>query len=465
MSASAGQPAIRRRWTALSAVCVGVTITTMDVGMVTLGFPAMGAALGAEPSLVIWVGIGYFLVSAGLLFLMGWLGDTLGRRALYVGGMGVVALGLVLCSLAQGIFQLIGFRMVEAVGVAMVQANATAIVMEAFPQQERGRALGILGGVQGVGLAGGPLAGGYLLESLGWPSLFYLRIPLAVVAGALAWSALAPTRGRRGTRPDVAGALCLFLGFGGLLLAVNRLGKVSFDSPLVWLPGLVAVIFLSIFPLAERRAAQPVISPTLFSNRSFTLAQGGFLLHFMSWGFMMFLVPYYLVDGLGYSAVRAGLLFAFFPGMRVVVAPLAGALSDRIGVKVPCSVGLLVMAVGLGWVSRLGPAPGAAQIAAAFALAGVGSALFDPVGIRAIMEAVPRSLLGTASASVPAARQLGSPSGGALGGAILAAGGAASGAGAAVVAGFGTAVVVAAIVTLLGMVSCLLRPAAPGEKG
>jgi MFS family permease len=446
-------------------VGLGVTVTTLDLGMVTIGFPAMGTALGSDFSAVVWVGISYFLVSAGLLFFMGWLGDTLGRRTVYVSGMVVIAVGLGLAALSGDIFQLIGSRLVQAVGVSMAQANATAIVMEAFPPGARGRGLGILGGVQGAGLAAGPLAGGYLLGSLGWPALFYSRIPLALAAAALAWMTLPAATGRRAARPDILGSLSLFLGFGGLLLAVNRLGKVGIDSPLVWLPGLVALAFLALFPLVERRAAQPVISPSLFSNRSFTLAQGGFLFHFVAWGFMMFLTPFYLVEGLSYSPAAAGLLFAFFPGMRVVVAPLAGALSDRIGVKIPCSVGLLVMVLGLGWLSRLGPEPGAVQVAAAFGVAGVGSALFDPVGIRAIMESVPRSLVGTASASVPAARQLAGAGGGALGGAIFAVQGAAYGGGVAVVAGFSSAVMVAALMALLGMGACLLRPSVPQEKG
>ncbi|MDP6510494.1 MAG: MFS transporter, partial [Dehalococcoidia bacterium] len=169
------------------------------------------------------------------------------------------------------------------------------------------------------------------------------------------------------------------------------------------------------------------------------------------------LTPFYLVEGLGYSPQTAGLLFAFFPGMRVVLAPLAGSLSDRIGVKIPCSVGLLIMAVGLGWLSQLGPNPGAVQVVAAFAVGGVGSALFDPVGIRAIMESVPRSLVGTASASVPAARQLGGSVGGALGGAVLAAQGVVLGT-TAVVAGFSAAVIMAAVMVTLGAAACLLRP-------
>ena len=438
-------------------VCLGVTITTLDLGMTTIGFPAISAALGADLSAVVWVGIGYFLVSAGLLFFMGWLGDALGRRRVYVWGMVIIAVGLGLSALAENIFQLIGSRLVMAVGVAMAQANATAIVVEAFPAGERGRGLGILGGVQGAGLAAGPLAGGYLLASLGWPALFYIRIPLAVAAALLAWATLHPTPGQGKSRPDILGSFSLFMGFGGLLLAVNRLGKVGLDSPLVWVPAAVAVAFLAIFPLVERRAAQPVLSPSLFSNRSFTLAQGGFLFHFGAWGVMMFLTPFYLVEGLGYSPQTAGLLFAFFPGMRVVLAPLAGSLSDRIGVKIPCSVGLLIMAVGLGWLSQLGPNPGAVQVAAAFAVGGVGSALFDPVGIRAIMESVPRSLVGTASASVPAARQLGGSVGGALGGAVLAAQGVVLGT-TAVVAGFSAAVIMAAVMVTLGAAACLLRP-------
>ncbi|MDP6100622.1 MAG: MFS transporter, partial [Dehalococcoidia bacterium] len=427
----------------------------------TIGYPAISAALGADLSEVVWVGIGYFLVSAGLLFFMGWLGDTLGRRKVYVWGMVLIAVALGLSALADNIFQLICCRLVMAVGVAMAQANATAIVVEAFPVGERGRGLGILGGVQGAGLAAGPLAGGYLLASLGWPALFYIRIPLAMTAALLAWATLHPTPRQGMARPDILGSVSLFMGFGGLLVTVNRVGKMGVDSLLVWAPAAVALVLLAVFPLVERRASQPVLNPTLFSNRSFILAQGGFLFHFASWGVMMFLTPFYLVEGLGYSSQTAGLLFALFPGMRVVLAPLAGSLSDRIGVKIPCSVGLLIMAVGLGWLSRLGPGPDTAQVAAAFAVAGVGSALFDPVGIRAIMESVPRSLTGTASASVPAARQLGGSVGGALGGAILAAQGSALGT-AAVVAGFSTAVIIATAMVMLGMAACLLRTKAGG---
>ena len=122
---------------------MGVTITTLDLGMTTIGYPAISAALGADLSEVVWVGIGYFLVSAGLLFFMGWLGDTLGRRKVYVWGMVLIAVALGLSALADNIFQLICFRLVMAVGVAMAQANATAIVVEAFPVGERGRQLWI----------------------------------------------------------------------------------------------------------------------------------------------------------------------------------------------------------------------------------------------------------------------------------------------------------------------------------
>ena len=189
------------KWWALATVCTATLMGTMDASIVTISFPALTRVFDTTPSVVVWVALAYQLTVTGTLLTIGRAADIIGRKKVFVTGLLVFTLGLVLCPLSQGILQLIGFRVVQALGAAMTVALGNAILAASFSQEERGRALGLLEAVVGIGLMSGPAVGGILLDTLGWQAIFYLRIPLGIGACIMALLVLREQPRRRPQGP------------------------------------------------------------------------------------------------------------------------------------------------------------------------------------------------------------------------------------------------------------------------
>ncbi|MBI2917684.1 MAG: MFS transporter [Chloroflexi bacterium] len=462
--ASSSSPVASYRWKIAAIICAGAFVGSMDLTMVNISLPRLSTAFAVETRSVLWVQVAYLLVSTGLMLTLGRLGNLLGRKRMYVLGLLVLALGLGLASLASSLGTLILFRLVQAVGHAMEVSVGTAIMTAVFPPGQRGKAIGLLSSVVAAGLGVGPVIGGGLVDALDWPAVFYIRLPLVLGVAVLAWRYLRGEHtAHQRTAPafDVAGAATLFLGLGGVLLWVNQAPRLGWTSAPVLLLGTASAVFVGSFLAIERRAASPVLDLGLFRHRLFAAATASSILYFVAVPFFSLLAPFYLIQGAGFSASRAGLWFAVFPASRVLLAMPSGWLSDRIGSRLLCSTGMALVAVCLFGLGRLGAVP------SALGLLALGSAAFGSPNTSAIMGSVPRDRLGTASGMVATGRQMGQALGMAIAGSVFAyrqafwerqlATSDGTREALAIVHGFADTVTVAALVALAGAATSLVR--------
>lgn len=408
------------KWLALLTVAIGTFMGTLDASIVNISFPRLTQVFETEPSIVLWVTVAYLLVGVSLMLSLGKIGDQLGRKRVYIAGFIVFTLGLTLCSLSQSIVQLILFRVVQAVGSAMMVALSTAIVTDAFPDQERGKALGILAGVVSAGLLSGPVIGGILLDTLGWEAIFYTRVPVGIIGIIMALVFLKEQRDSNAVfKFDLAGAATLFGGLSCLLLFFNLGGRWGFTSMPTLALGGGTVVLLALFIIFERRAEQPIVDLNLFRNRLFTFSIISLIVMFVAISSNMFLMPFYLIQGLGHSASKAGLLFAAISMTAIVVGPLSGWLSDKAGSRVLCTVGMTLTCTALFLNSRLSIASSELDVLVRLVIQGIGAGMFSSPNNSSIMGSVPRDKLSTGSAMIGTVRQIGMSCGVAIAGAIF----------------------------------------------
>ncbi|MCS7206618.1 MAG: MFS transporter [Dehalococcoidia bacterium] len=409
------------KWLVQVVVALATLTTTLDGGVMAIAFPALARAFQTDVSAVIWVSILYWLVSTGLAFTLGWMGDVWGRKTVYLMGFWTFTLALGLAASAQNLPWLLGARVLQGVGASVLVANGQALLTAAVPPRERGRALGINSGVVGLGLGFGPILGGFLLTVGDWRALFWARLPLAMASALLAGAVLRrePPLEKR-VPVDWWGAGLLFAVLGAFLLAVNRAGAWGIGHPLVW--GLAGAT-LALVPMlvwVERRAVRPVVDLAMLGDPAFGWAMLALVLHYLAWGAYNAVGAFYLLEGRGLSQEAAGAVLAALPLVRVVVAPLAGMLCERVPPHYVMGVGNLWMLAGLAVVGGLGVGGGLGWVVLGFAMMGLGSAFYEPSYSTHIMSAARRDRLGTANASISTGRQIGLSGGLALAGAVYA---------------------------------------------
>ena len=250
-----GPPVLRSKWLVLLAACMGNLVLTLDSGVMGVSYPALAEAFDTDTSTILWVSVAFWVTGVGMVMTLGWLSDVGGRRLAYTLGFVLYSAALGLSAISVDLWQLIASRIFMGVGSAMVMAGVNAIILDRFEPQNRGRAIGIAGAVVGLGLTTGPLAGGWLLDVLGWQALFYTRIPLALIAAALSWWVLENPKssGQRDLTVDWLGAVTLFTVLASFLVVVNRGAEDGLFSPLV----LAAAALLAVsVTRADRLAAQ-----------------------------------------------------------------------------------------------------------------------------------------------------------------------------------------------------------------
>ncbi len=415
------EPRIPYKWKAMVVGALGILVSTMDMGMMRIALPKLGEVFGVGPNSVIWVQLIYLMVGTGMMLTAGKVADTFGRKKVLALGLVVASVGLVLCSLSQNFGQLLVARFVFSIGATMAIATTNAIITAAFPAKERGKALGIIGAVVSMGLLCGPAVGGILLDTLGWSSIFYMRLPFSIfgVVMVFLWLKEESLPERRG-RFDLVGAGILLLAIPSLLLVLNRGHSFGWTSPLVVIMGIGGLLLLCLFIVVERRAVQPVVELKLFSSRLFSAASGSHVLLYMSTAAIDFTMPFYLIYSLSLPASEAGLLLVTVPAVCMVVSPLSGKLSDRWGTRPLCGFGLVMVAAGMLLLSRLSIDTPATEIVPVLVVFGLGMGLFTTPNTSAIMGAVSQEKLGTAAAMVGLLRQLGMSIGLAIAGGLFA---------------------------------------------
>lgn len=400
-----------RKWYVMSAVAMGIFLATIDGSIVNVALPTLIRDLNTNFAMVEWVVLGYLLTLATLLLGIGRLGDMIGKKPIYVTGFVVFTAGSVLCGLAPTVEWLIAFRVVQALGGAMVFALGMAIVTEAFPKTERGKALGITGTVVSVGIVLGPTLGGVIIDVASWHWIFLVNLPVGIVGTLLAARFVPYTKPAGKQKFDFPGAIALFISLLAFLLALTWGQQAGFTSPqILGLVGLWA-LFLVIFVVIERRSAHPMVELSLFENSLFSMGLITGFLTFVAIAGTIILLPFYLENVLGYSTRQVGLLLAVVPVMLGVISPVSGMLSDKFGTRLITVVGLVVLLLGYLAVATLTAETTTWGYILRLAPIGLGMGIFQSPNNSAIMGAVARQRLGVASGMLSLTRTLGQTSG------------------------------------------------------
>ena len=462
------------KWLAMITAASATLVATVTISIVNISLPSIAQGFGASIATVQWVLVIYPLITVSMMLAVGYLGDVWGRKRIFTAGSVIFAVGSFLCGVAQDPWQLIAFRVVQAAGGAMVVANSAAIVTAAVPAAERGKSLGIVSTVAGIGLSVGPALGGILVDTAGWRWVFFVAVPLSVLTAALAALYLRDRpRSISQAQPfDVAGAVLLFISLTSFLMALGEAQENGWSS--ARLAGLAAVFLISAvaFVLIEQRAALPTVDLALLGDRFFAATATTGLLAYMAMFTAMFLMPFYLTGTAGYSSAQAGTLLTAIPLAMALTATISGWLSDRFGPRWLCAAGMGLCTTSFLLLAQLGHTAAYGDIAVRLLVLGLGVGIFMSPNNSAMMGCVPAARLGMASALVATVRHLGVALGVAVGGGVFTARlatyatpGASAGTGifdpAASVGAFRDAYLVLALLCAIGILTSLVR----GPKG
>jgi EmrB/QacA subfamily drug resistance transporter len=409
-----------RKWHAMAAVGTGVFLATVDGSIINVSLPTLVRELDTQFSVVQWVVLSYLLTITSTMAGIGRLGDMVGKKNIYMAGFVVFTLGSALCGLSPGVYWLIGFRVLQAVGAAMIMALGAAILTEAFPPRERGKAMGMIGAIVSVGIVMGPALGGVILGLLSWRWIFYVNFPVGVIGTIMVFKNLPDFRPKGRQRFDIAGALLLCTSILCLLLGLTLGQQYGFGSPVVFILLILWAMQLAAFGYTEKKVAQPMIDPALFKNATFTVNLTTGFISFVALGGTMLLLPFYLENILGFASMKVGLLMGIVPVMLGLTSPFSGSLSDRIGSRIITMTGLFVMLAGFMAAATLGQDTSLWGYAVRIFAVGAGIGIFISPNNSAIMGAAPRPQLGIVSGMMAQSRTLGQTVGVAVIGAVWA---------------------------------------------
>jgi EmrB/QacA subfamily drug resistance transporter len=409
----------RRKWAVLAAVGVGTFMSALDGSIVNALLPVIRDALGTTVAGIEWVVTIYLLVVSGVLLAFGRLGDLRGHKDVYVAGFAGFVVSSALCGLSPSVGWLVAFRGVQALSAAMLFANSPAILTASFPATERGRALGLQATMTYLGLSVGPPAGGFLAAHLGWRAIFFVNVPVGALGVALSLRAIARDRPERSPPPfDRLGAALFFTGLFALLLALNQGHAWGWSATRTLALLAFAAVVLAAFVAVERRRPHPMLDLALFRDRVFTGSTFSATMSYVASYAIVFLLPFYLVQGRGLSPQHAGLVLMAQPVVMMLAAPVAGTLSDRIGSRGLIVGGLAILTGGLLLLARMGDATALWKVAAALCVCGLGFGAFVAPNNSRLLGAAPPNRRGIASGVLAAARNVGMVLGVGLAGAI-----------------------------------------------
>jgi len=409
-----------QKWGVLLAIGVGTFMTALDTSVANMVLPVIGQTFNKTISSVEWVVTIYLLVLSGLLLSFGRLGDMRGHKIIYLSGFGIFIVGSLLSGIASNIGLLIAFRGLQAFGAAMLAANSPAILTKSFPPQQRGQALGLQATMTYLGLTVGPSLGGWLASLYGWRVVFYINVPVGL---AFFWlgSHFIPSDNvhKQAEKFDLPGAITFMLGLGALLLCLNKGEDWGWTSLLTLLLLSAAVILLSVFYYIEKHSENPMLDLNLFKKLPFSLSTASAVFIYIGVYSSIFLMPYYLIQGRGFTPAQAGLILTAQPLVMAVVAPISGTLSDRIGTRWPAVFGMAILSAGLFLLSRLDAQSEIRTIMLALAVIGLGTGTFISPNNSALMGSAPKSRQGIAAGILATARNFGMVLGVGIAGAIF----------------------------------------------
>ncbi|MEK5255684.1 MFS transporter [Paenibacillus sp. FSL F4-0125] len=397
----------KKRWMILIVLNIFTFMSTLDGSIVNIALPELSKQLKLPMAQIEWVTTGYLMAICAAILFFGKLGDIVGKIRIFKIGTVVFVIGSMLCGFSLSLPALLASRVIQAVGASMTMANSQGIVTDIFPANERGKALGFIGTFVSLGSIAGPSLGGIMVSTLGWEYIFWVNIPIGVIAILLGWKVLPKDLTRTKSTIDVPGSL-LFAIFIISLFAGLLLGQqLGYGDSLIVTSLIVAVISFIAFLWTELRRKEPLLQLSLFKNPLFSLSiLCGFLVFTANFCFNI-IAPFYAQNMLNLSPFEAGFLLMLLPICMVVVAPISGALSDKIGSEFLTFAGLVVMVIAQFGLAELHEGSSVVLVGVWIAMLGIGSGLFQSPNNSLVMSKVPRTQLGSAGSVNSLVRNVG----------------------------------------------------------
>lgn len=385
------------KWIALSCTTLGALFSVLSGSTLMIALPVIMKDLNASMSVVTWTIMGYMLVMTILVPAIGRMADMLGRKKLYVSGFAIFTLSSLLCALSNSGVQLLLFRLVQAVGGALMVANSTAIVTDAFPKKELGKALGINSMVISIAAVIGPILGGFLI-SVGWRYIFYVNIPIGIIGTLWALFQLKETKiVSKKQKFDIKGTLAFTTGMLSLLIALSFGGFIGWINIYVIGLFIISIIFIALFVKIENNTAEPMLDLRLLKTKVLALAYTSVFLNGVARGAVTFLLIFFFQGIKGIDPLVAGMLLAPLAISMMIVSPISGLLSDKYGARILSSVGLAISAIGLAGMMFISSSTSTVELIIWMLIMGFGSGMFFSPNTSAIMGMVPADKRGIAA--------------------------------------------------------------------
>ncbi|HUB36098.1 MAG TPA: MFS transporter [Solirubrobacteraceae bacterium] len=410
-----------RRWWTLGAMCFALFMIMLDNTVVNVALPSIQRGLHATTSSLEWTVNAYTLTFAITLVTGGRLGDIYGRRKMFLFGVILFGTASFLIGLAQSDVWLVAFRAVQGVGSGFMMPATLSIITNTFDARERGRAIGTWAGVSAMALAIGPVVGGFLVQDVSWQSIFFLNVPVAILAVIVTLLAARESRDETAIREvDVPGVATLTVGLGALVLGLVQSNEWGWGSARVLGLFALAAAMLVAFVVVERTRRAPMVDFSFFRSRSFLGANlVAFIVSFAMFA-MFFYLALYMQDVLRFTPLQAGVRFLPSTVMIMIVAPIAGRLADRIGPRPLMTIGLCLVSFSLFWMTGITTHSSYSFLIVSFVVLGIGMGLVMSPMSTAAMNSVEATKAGVASGLLSMTRMVGSTFGVAVIGAIVA---------------------------------------------
>lgn len=403
-------PAIKTsvKWWTILSVSIGVFIFSLDVYIVNLALPSMLASLHTSFANSQWIVLSYLLAISIFVLSVSKLGDMVSKKKLYIIGMIVFTTSSLLCGFAPNIGFLIAFRAIQGLGAAFISGLGTAMIVEAFPPEERGLGLGIRAGVFGLGMMLGPTIGGLLINIGDWPLIFFINVPIGILGIVMMAYFVPPSIiNPKKQKFDIMGTIVLTFMLTCFILGITLLEEQSYNLNIILALLCLSIISLGIFIFIESRTLNPILDWKIFRSLDLSLGLGlRFIGNFVIAG-VIFILPFFFQWVEQYSSNKTGFLLAIPPIIIVLTAPIAGMLSDRFGSRIISLIGLILMAIGCLLISTFNTKLTIINYMMAIIPYGLGIGMFQSPNNSAIMGAAPQDSLGIASGLLSLSRILG----------------------------------------------------------
>jgi EmrB/QacA subfamily drug resistance transporter len=407
------------KWKAMLTVWIGIFMATLDGSIVNVALPTLTEYFKTDITTIEWVIMAYLLTITSLLLSLGRLSDMFGRKPIFAGGLALFTVGSGLCAISATEGQLIFYRIIQGIGAAMLMATGVAIITHAFPPRERGKAMGLIGTVVSIGSMAGPITGGFLIENVGWQSIFYINIPIGIFGTLMAMRVLHRDETNPGQTFDIPGALTLFMSLILLLLALSQGQDSGWESGYIISLFILSAVLFIVFIYVETKARHPMMELRHFKNRPFAAANISSMISFVAMFNVILMMPFFLENELGYSPEMVGIVFLAVPIVMSVISPVSGWLSDRANSYILSSIGVGIASISILALSFLSKSSGFIDVTSRLALLGLGLGLFQAPNNSIIMGSLPKEQLGIAAGTLGTMRNMGMVIGIAVSGAVF----------------------------------------------